>query len=397
MIKCDTQDTREETQEKIAFTSQMFKDLEIMSVLYNATEKTQKPFLGNVLSNWNISNNDLSAYFVNCLSLVFSEENNVDPNIETLINRILSHINQLTGKEYKQNPKVQYHTQQNFYYYNDQFPKRCIAPYDSKLKVENSEDTCFKDKLFILNDEEINISSINISNLNKFDELLLRLELRLLSSIVHNNDRYDFINPLINSVASTNRDLKKVFNFSETEISDDVTVYSLRNCNQAMKKVIPLILAKKEYNLIKEQRNIKSIHFIIDEAHNILSEQSAREGEGWKDYRLETFEEIIKEGRKFGFFITLSSQRPSDISSTLVSQIHNFLIHKLVNERDLSMVRNVVSTLSKKEYEFIPQMGQGMCVVSGTRFSIPQIIQVDNLLKDERPNSEDIDLEWSRL
>jgi hypothetical protein len=38
----------------------------------------------------------------------------------------------------------------------------------------------------------------------------------------------------------------------------------------------------------------------VDEAHNILSEKSDREAEQWKDYRLETFEEIIKEGRKFG-------------------------------------------------------------------------------------------------
>lgn len=58
----------------------------------------------------------------------------------------------------------------------------------------------------------------------------------------------------------------------------------------------------------------KSLHIIIDEAHNILSITSERESQTWKDYRLETFEEIIKEGRKFGVFLTISSQRPSDIS-----------------------------------------------------------------------------------
>lgn len=55
---------------------------------------------------------------------------------------------------------------------------------------------------------------------------------------------------------------------------------------------------------------------IIDEAHNILSESSNRESESWKDYRLETFEEIIKEGRKFGVYLTIASHRPADISST---------------------------------------------------------------------------------
>ena len=56
--------------------------------------------------------------------------------------------------------------------------------------------------------------------------------------------------------------------------------------------------------------------------------------------RLEVFEEIIKEGRKFGVFMTIASQRPSDISSTIVSQLHNYFIHRLVNDEDLTKVRH---------------------------------------------------------
>lgn len=68
----------------------------------------------------------------------------------------------------------------------------------------------------------------------------------------------------------------------------------------------------------QDSENLKSppsrtLHLIIDEAHNILSEQSTREHEIWKDYRLELFEEIIKEGRKYGVYLTLSrvSGRPT--------------------------------------------------------------------------------------
>lgn len=84
------------------------------------------------------------------------------------------------------------------------------------------------------------------------------------------------------------------------------------------------------------------MHRIIDEAHNILSQQSSQEHESWKNYRLELFEEIIKEGRKNGKFIKLSSQRPADISPTIVSQHHNFFIHRLVNERDLYLLDNAI-------------------------------------------------------
>lgn len=82
------------------------------------------------------------------------------------------------------------------------------------------------------------------------------------------------------------------------------------------------------------------MNIIVDEAHNILSRDSDRESERWKDYRLETFEEIIKEGRKFGVFLTIASQRPSDISSTIISQLHNYFLHRLINNNDIFAVKN---------------------------------------------------------
>lgn len=74
-----------------------------------------------------------------------------------------------------------------------------------------------------------------------------------------------------------------------------------------------MLIAKNFYENHKESEGLgspptKTLHLIIDEAHNILSEQSTREHEMWKDYRLELFEEIIKEGRKYGVYLTLSSQ-----------------------------------------------------------------------------------------
>nr|UVT38032.1 hypothetical protein cemce18_00028 [uncultured bacterium] len=108
-----------------------------------------------------------------------------------------------------------------------------------------------------------------------------------------------------------------------------------------MKKIIPLLLAKHYYEKHKikiESPPNKTLHLIIDEAHNVLSLQSVREQESWKDYQLELFEEIIKEGRKFGVFLTISSQRPADISPTIMSQLHNFFIHRLVMKKIFSFL-----------------------------------------------------------
>ena len=133
-------------------------------------------------------------------------------------------------------------------------------------------------------------------------------------------------------------------------------------------------------------------HLIIDEAHNILSEQSKREDQAWKDYRLEVFEEIIKEGRKFGFYVTLSSQRPADISQTIMSQLHNYFIHRLVNDNDLLMISNTISSLDSVSKKQIPTLAAGQCVITGTSYDLPVLVQVSRLSKEAAPNSENADL-----
>lgn len=113
------------------------------------------------------------------------------------------------------------------------------------------------------------------------------------------------------------------------------------------------------YRLYEEKKNREennsSLNIIVDEAHNVLSYESLRENESFKDFRLETFEEIIKEGRKFGVFLTISSQRPSDISPTIISQLHNYFIHRLVNNKDIDMIDKAVSYLDKVSLESLPR------------------------------------------
>jgi len=134
------------------------------------------------------------------------------------------------------------------------------------------------------------------------------------------------------------------------------------------------------------------LNIIVDEAHNILSYQSNRESETWKDYRLEVFEEIIKEGRKFGVFMTIASQRPSDISSTIISQLHNYFIHRLVNENDIEKVNNAISYLDKISVESLPILSTGVCVIAGQLAEMPIIVQIDRIEDKHKPINETIDV-----
>lgn len=76
-----------------------------------------------------------------------------------------------------------------------------------------------------------------------------------------------------------------------------------------------------------------------------------------------------------------------------MSQFHNFFIHRLINDKDLRLIDNVISTLDSYSKQLIPTLPQGACILTGTAFEFPQIIQVEKIKnKQERPNSDDIDL-----
>ena len=187
-------------------------------------------------------------------------------------------------------------------------------------------------------------------------------------------------------------DVGKIFDTTESKsgglFNKNFVVVNLKDVNLEMKKTIPLLLSKIEYSKHKKEDNKKSLNIILDEAHNILSTESFREAESWKDYRLETFEEIIKEGRKFGCFLTISSQRPNDISATIISQVHNYFIHRLINQKDLATIAKAVSYIDKATEESIPILPTGTCVFSGIAGHMPLKIRVKPLLENQRPKSK---------
>lgn len=205
----------------------------------------------------------------------------------------------------------------------------------------------------------------------------------------------EFINPLFHRIKSAFESLEKVVEIKENldDCFKPMNIISLVHANQEITRLLPMLLSKMFYD---EQKSAiagnvvtKTKHLIIDEAHNILNAEYRNNGDDWQDYRLSVFEEIIKEGRKFGFFLTLSSQRPADISSTIMSQLHNFLIHRLVNEKDLKMLENTMPTLDRNAYQMISSLGQGEAIITGNAIQVPVFMKIEKE-KINRPKSDDI-------
>lgn len=90
--------------------------------------------------------------------------------------------------------------------------------------------------------------------------------------------------------------------------------------------------------------------------------------------------------------MTIASQRPSDISSTIVSQLHNYFIHRLVNEEDLAKVAKTISYLDRVSQESLPILATGSCIIAGQVAEMPIIVQIDKMEDKKKPDNETLNL-----
>lgn len=391
--------TRGSNGDKIKLKPGVFWNIETLSILYSATEKTQRPFLKNAIEyyldkdSFDITSDSIIRAMGSAFYNVFYQNNNKE--LLNLLNKSLEIIEFNFEENYCDEDGIldvswlnaSWHSRNNTYYIDqvyfngEQVSKKTICDKRSDFeKALNTSDVLSK-----------------IENLSATQKLRIATNTYLIYCLAYGKVNFEFINPLISRIESRSNFIEKTIEITNDKVDERfLTVINLRKCNSEAKKMIPLLITKQLYEEHKandDDFEIKStVHLIIDEAHNILSSQSTREAEGWKDYRLEVFEEIIKEGRKFGFYLTLASQRPADISQTIMSQLHNYFIHRLVNEHDLRMIENTVSSLDETSRRQIPSLAPGQCVITGTSFDMPLLIQVEKLSEEISPTSENANL-----
>lgn len=112
---------------------------------------------------------------------------------------------------------------------------------------------------------------------------------------------------------------------------------------------------------------------IVDEAHNFLGRQIGTDD---AVARLDAFELIAKEGRKYGLNICLSTQRPRDITEGVLSQMGTLVVHRLTNDRDREVVERACGEIDRSASSFLPNLKPGEAAIIGADFPIPLTIQV---------------------
>ena len=113
---------------------------------------------------------------------------------------------------------------------------------------------------------------------------------------------------------------------------------------------------------------------LCDEAHLYLPIHE--DADGAQKQALGNFERIAKEGRKYGISLVVISQRPSDVSKTILSQCNNFIVLRLSNDRDKSVIKNLLPDALKGILDQLPLLDVGEAIVIGDAILLPSRIKL---------------------
>ena len=103
------------------------------------------------------------------------------------------------------------------------------------------------------------------------------------------------------------------------------------------------------------------------------------------------FEKIAREGRKFGLGLVLSSQRPSELSPTVLSQCNSFLLHRISNDKDQELVHRLLPDNMRGILREIPSLPSQYAVLLGWASELPVMVKIRTLQKSQCPQSDDPD------
>lgn len=131
-------------------------------------------------------------------------------------------------------------------------------------------------------------------------------------------------------------------------------------------------------NFLPEQRGKFPIVIVLEEAQNYIAEEK-------ESIAKTVFERIAREGRKYGLSLIVSSQRPSELSKTVLSQCNSFVIHRLQNPDDQKYVRGLISSANADLLEQLPIIPQQHAIITGDCVRTPVQVRIDDV--DPTPNS----------
>ena len=132
----------------------------------------------------------------------------------------------------------------------------------------------------------------------------------------------------------------------------------------------------------------------IDEAHKFIRNYRYSEEDASSALCCQTFEQIAREGRKFGLGLVIASQRPSELSPTVTSQCNSFLLHRITNSSDQEFIYKAVPDNFKGLLQELPSLPSQSAILLGWATELPLLIRINDLPENQRPSSENTEF-WN--
>lgn len=243
---------------------------------------------------------------------------------------------------------------------------------DEKDFLESLKSVVNSDKEISNLSEVIEKATYNVSSFNKLLEGLNYVF--LLEESKGNNQARSYSATLETRIKNVQTRFSNLFGNKDTDIEGKSIVYSVSELDDDLLLFFTTFILKKEFEknkFLELEKRLVNV-FIFEEAHRYISKLK----ESSQFNEVEAFKKIAREGRKFGCFLMLSSQRPSELSSTVLSQYNNYIVHRIKNNVDLEYLLNTIPYINKFQLNRFSYLPTGTAYIVGELFPIPVEIEI---------------------
>ncbi|MGR9087444.1 MAG: ATP-binding protein [Gammaproteobacteria bacterium] len=231
------------------------------------------------------------------------------------------------------------------------------------------------------NEERKDFGKVQGALFGQFDEFLIRMQSRF------NDVRYDFLlKPKIRNNSESMADLLREF-VGLGHKKANITVVDLSSVPTDVRPAVSAQVGRLayEFNYWNPHRREFPITLICEEAHAYIPREKGGQFEGTK----KMMERIAKEGRKYGVSIGVVSQRPTELSETMLAQCSSFICLRTTNPDDQAYIRGLVPEAEGDLTDILTSLGRGEALVLGEAAPLPTRVQIYR--PNPEPKSNDVD------
>lgn len=178
-----------------------------------------------------------------------------------------------------------------------------------------------------------------------------------------------------------------------------ITVIDLSLVPNEIIHLVTAVISRVTFEALQRYRKMNGkplpTVMVAEEAHTFIKRyKEESESQSVSDVCCKVFERIAREGRKFGLGLVVSSQRPSELSPTVLSQCNTFLLHRISNDRDQEQIHRLVPDNMRGLLRELPSLPSRHAILLGWASELPVLVRMKELTEEQRPQSDDPDF-WN--